>query len=48
MWQSWIYLVEFAEPSDKPNVPRPFFTTVVLMNGEAVRPKIIELRVITR
>jgi hypothetical protein len=44
MWRSWVYLVEFAEPMKTANAPRPpIFTIVVLMNGEAVHPKIVEL-----
>jgi hypothetical protein len=44
MWRSWVYLVEFAEPMKTANAPRPsIFTAVVLMNGETVRPKIVEM-----
>ena len=44
MWQSWVYLIEFAKPTNESHGPRPHFAVVVLMNGEAVQPKVVPLR----
>ncbi len=46
MWKSWIYVVHFAVPPPTSLSTRPasWFNVVVLMNGEPVQPKIVELK----